>query len=205
MISTIIFDLNRVLVDDDFFYKKLPKFDTLLRKELEIGSDVFINNYRKYASYMGTGVMGEEEFWNMVLSDAGAKKNIGFCKRFIRDIVFKKEGIMPVLHILKSMGYKLVVLAGDSEYFAEHKIKNFGFDKVFDHVFTSAQYGLSKNDERIYENVVKDLGVSPEECVFIDDKTSHLVPAEMIGMHGIWFTNIKKLIIDLEHKGIKLK
>jgi putative hydrolase of the HAD superfamily len=204
VISTIIFDLNRVLVDDDFFYKKLPKFDVLLRKELGISTDVFINHYRKYAPYMGTGVLKEDEFWNMVLSDAGAKKNVRFCKRFIRDIVYKKEGIMPVLRILKNMGYKLVVLAGDSDYFAEHKLNNFGFDKVFDHVFTSAQYGLSKSDERIYENVVKDLEVSPEECVFVDDKISHLVPAEMVGLQGVWFTNVKKLLIDLEHKGIKL-
>lgn len=67
----------------------------------------------------------------------------------------------------------------------------------FDVVIASGDVGIAKPDIRIYELIAKQLGVQPEDCVFIDDRQDYCDGAQLAGMKTIIYTNNSNLIEDL--------
>lgn len=57
--------------------------------------------------------------------------------------------------------------------------------ELFDAFVESSVVGLRKPDPRIYQRVLGDLGVEPEEAAFLDDIGRNLKPARALGMTTI--------------------
>lgn len=55
----------------------------------------------------------------------------------------------------------------------------------FDHVVESSKVGCRKPEPRFYEIACELLGVTPNECVFLDDLGINLKPAAAMGMRTI--------------------
>ena len=56
---------------------------------------------------------------------------------------------------------------------------------LFDHVIESSKAGVRKPDPAIYLMMCDALGVSPSECVYLDDLGINCKPAAQLGMHAI--------------------
>ena len=69
---------------------------------------------------------------------------------------------------------------------------------MFDAVIESSKVGVRKPDERFYEIACETVGVSPDECVFLDDLGVNLKPAKAMGMTTIKVLNADQAINDLE-------
>ena len=59
------------------------------------------------------------------------------------------------------------------------------FPGMFDAVVISAEVGMRKPEERIFRHAIDQLGLQPEECVFVDDLEANVTAAESIGMTGV--------------------
>ncbi|OGL26438.1 hypothetical protein A3E49_01940 [Candidatus Saccharibacteria bacterium RIFCSPHIGHO2_12_FULL_49_19] len=70
--------------------------------------------------------------------------------------------------------------------------------KLFDDVVLSYEAGVAKPEPRIYELAMQNLGVKPEEAVFIDDQEHYVEAAKTLGMKGIYFQDFKQMKSDLE-------
>lgn len=57
--------------------------------------------------------------------------------------------------------------------------------RLFHHVIESSKVGIRKPDPRIYTMMTDALGVSPENCVYLDDLGINLKPAKELGMTTI--------------------
>ncbi len=75
---------------------------------------------------------------------------------------------------------------------------------AFNAVVLSEETGISKPKKEAYERVLSDLGVSPEEAVFIDDSLENVKGAERLGMRGILYENPEKLKESLRKMGVVL-
>ena len=64
----------------------------------------------------------------------------------------------------------------------EHGIKN--FDDYFDKVYYSCRLGMRKPDKEIFEFVLKENNLKPEETVFIDDSPQHVKGAGECGINA---------------------
>ena len=64
-----------------------------------------------------------------------------------------------------------------------------GVYALFDRVLESRVLGVRKPDPRFYTLACEELGVSPDECVFLDDLGINLKPARALGMHTIKVTD----------------
>lgn len=64
---------------------------------------------------------------------------------------------------------------------------------LFDDIVCSADVGIAKPDPRVYALAAERLGLSPAECVFIDDLDSNVDAAREAGMQAVCFR------IDLGH------
>jgi putative hydrolase of the HAD superfamily len=77
--------------------------------------------------------------------------------------------------------------------------------ELFDVVIESAKVGIRKPDPRIYQMMCDALGVTPVQCVFLDDLGGNLKPARAMGMTTIRVDNGPQAIAELETAtGIKL-
>jgi putative hydrolase of the HAD superfamily len=63
------------------------------------------------------------------------------------------------------------------------------FPSLFDAVVISGEVGMRKPEERIFWHAVGLLGLTPEECVFIDDLEVNVVAAEAVGMTAVLHTD----------------
>ena len=60
---------------------------------------------------------------------------------------------------------------------------------MFEYIGMSYATGFLKPDERAYLDVTEHLGVSANECVFIDDRPQYCAAADKLGMKTILYTN----------------
>ena len=74
----------------------------------------------------------------------------------------------------------------------------FHLDRVFDKMFISAEIGLAKPDQRIYEYVASALKIRTGEIIFVDDNSENIAGANNAGMHAIQFFETRKLLEELQ-------
>ncbi|MCE2391192.1 MAG: HAD family phosphatase [Proteobacteria bacterium] len=68
----------------------------------------------------------------------------------------------------------------------------------FDAVFESAVLGLRKPDPRVYRYVCAELGIGPEQAVFLDDIGANLKSARALGMRTIRVVEPREALAELE-------
>lgn len=61
---------------------------------------------------------------------------------------------------------------------------------AFDGVFASGYVGMRKPDRCFYEHVLKEIGVAPQEAIFVDDKMENVIPATDVGIVGVHCVDI---------------
>ena len=70
----------------------------------------------------------------------------------------------------------------ERELKSEHGVKN--FDDYFDKVYYSCRLGMRKPDKEIFELVLNENKLTPEETVFIDDSAQHVKAAGELGINS---------------------
>jgi HAD superfamily hydrolase (TIGR01509 family) len=76
--------------------------------------------------------------------------------------------------------------------------------ELFDVVAISGEVGHAKPSAEIFHHVLAELGVSPEETLFIDDNAENIQAAERLGIVGIVHTDAQSLRQQLVKLGVLL-
>jgi putative hydrolase of the HAD superfamily len=103
---------------------------------------------------------------------------------------------------LKRRGFLTAILSNMGDNVLENMKREFDWLPRFDVLVWSFQLRMAKPDPAIYHYVLKELGVSPEESLFLDDKLINIHAAQALGMQAIQFTNVAKLRADLLAAGL---
>lgn len=69
---------------------------------------------------------------------------------------------------------------------------------MFDAVVLSCDHGVRKPDPAIYEIALAEIGLPPQECVFVDDIGGNLKPARAMGMATLKHTDAASTLEALE-------
>lgn len=72
----------------------------------------------------------------------------------------------------------------------------YAFLHVFDAVIFSAEVGLAKPDPQIYQLMLAQLAVSPQQSIFVDDFLENVEAARAVGMHAIQFRSFEQFCAD---------
>ena len=76
-------------------------------------------------------------------------------------------------------------------------LNHYGLEDLFDATILSCEIGAGKPDETIYREALRQLDVTPDEAVFIDDLPANVTGARAIGMHAIHFRDTPSLKSEL--------
>lgn len=69
---------------------------------------------------------------------------------------------------------------------------------LFDVVIESSRIGVRKPEPRFFELTCAELGITPDQAVYLDDLGTNLKPARKMGMHTIKVEDHAKAIAELE-------
>ena len=61
---------------------------------------------------------------------------------------------------------------------------NYTADDYFDRIFTSQEMHMKKPDDEIFQTVIKEACINPNETIFIDDLEVNCIAAEKNGIHA---------------------
>jgi len=80
--------------------------------------------------------------------------------------------------------YKVSVLS-NADMSLRGRLERDGLHGLFDDVVVSAEVGMAKPDPAIFRLAVERLGLTPAECVFVDDWDDNVEAARAVGMRGV--------------------
>ena len=191
--KNIIFDLGNVLV------KLNPEGCIGAFKAIGMGELVDSNPQSegmKLMGKLGVGMITTEAFCDaareLTGTDVTNEDIIDAANKMLVEITdYKKERLLQ----LKKAGYRLFLLSNTIDvhwgYCVEHLFpyQNHGVEDYFEHCFLSQRMHLAKPDARIYEEVIRQANINPDETLFIDDLKENCEAAEKLGIHT--FQNVK--------------
>lgn len=61
------------------------------------------------------------------------------------------------------------------------------YEPLVDRCYFSAEVGLAKPDPAYFEHVAVDLGLAPDELLFIDDSRENIAAARQLGLRAVWW------------------
>lgn len=172
----ILWDIMGTLVHDPFF-EEMPdffdmSFDALLKK-LRPGPWVDFELGRRT----------EAEFLDDFFADGRDFDRSGFV-RTVRDAYRWLPGMEELLVDLRAAGCSMHAFSNYPVWYRMIE-ERLGASRFLDWTFVSCRTGVRKPDPAAYVNVLNELGVSGESCIFIDDRESNCEAACDVGIRGI--------------------
>jgi len=200
-IKVILFDLGRVLVDFDHLRaaERIAGFCSKTPRQIY---DLFFESTATID--FEAGKISPQDFYLQVKQMLDLKLSYASFEPIWNDIFFlspKNRSVFGLVNNLR-VNYKTALLSNINILHYEYLKQNFPVFGVFDKVFLSFQLGLIKPDKEIYNLVVRDLGVNPQEIFYTDDRPELVESAKSLGLRGCVFTNFNQLISELKDQGI---
>lgn len=142
------------------------------------------------------GLISEEEYCARFFKDGRPIDIQGF-KAMMKRSYQWMNGVEPLLQELRDAGHRMYALSNYSPWYAliEEKL---GLSRYLGWDFVSCKTGVRKPDPEAYLGPVRSLGVTPDRCIFVDDRQKNVDAARAVGMQGILRTDsIEELRRDL--------
>lgn len=188
MIKAIIFDCFGVIYPDtlNIVQRQYLHGESLKKKELQ--------QLRLSCDY---GRISRDKFWDE------SAKILGVSRRQLDTELDKVRGadweLLEYIKCLKK-SYKTAIVSNVGVGFLEKIFdKNRKQSEYFDEIIESGQLGIIKPDPRIYLYAADSLGISTDECIFIDDRARLAKGAEDTGMKAIVYKDFDDFKIRLEN------
>lgn len=124
------------------------------------------------------------------LDEAEIRSALGALYRVTQANWILDKDTLLSLRILESAGYRLGLVsnAGDDED-VRTLARNFGIDRFFDFILTSAACSYRKPHPRIFEVALMHWGFPASETAMVGDSLeADILGAERAGMFSIWYT-----------------
>jgi putative hydrolase of the HAD superfamily len=197
-IKNIIFDYGNVIFEIDF-EKAQQAFRNLGIKDVESvfahsGQNPLFDKFDK-------GLIGASEFRSGVRELSGMKNSTDeeIDKAWNSLLIGVPEGNHELMLDLKNK-YRTFLLSNNNEihysfimdYLKEnHEMQD--NSNLFEKDYYSHLMGMRKPNKDIFERVLNEQGLVPEETLFVDDSPQHLEAAGQLGIKTVLFNNPKEL------------
>ncbi|MDD5560902.1 MAG: HAD family phosphatase [Candidatus Omnitrophica bacterium] len=195
-IKVVLFDLGNVLVDFDLrpaverisgFCSKAP--GEIFKLFLDSGATI---SFEK-------GELSAEEFYVRVKDALGIKLGYESFVSIWNEVFFFSPKNRAVYHIANRLkkNYRIALLSNTNILHFRHIKSSFPIFNIFERLFLSFEIGAVKPEKIIYQKVIKELGVLPENIFYTDDRPELVKGASCLGIKSFLFTGAEQLIKDL--------
>lgn len=102
-----------------------------------------------------------------------------------RDTIILKDGVFEYLKMLRKNNCSLNVLTASPHKMLDPCLMRNGIYDMFDNIWSTDDFGLTKVQPEIYKKAVKRLGVKVDEAVFFDDNVGAVKTAKEAGLYVV--------------------
>ncbi len=99
--------------------------------------------------------------------------------------VLLRRDLVQRVRRLRADGYRTALLTNNIAEFSAGWRAMLPVDELFEVVIDSSEVGLRKPDPRIFEMLLRKLGLAANRVVFLDDAPGNVEAARRVGMHAI--------------------
>ena len=194
MITTVVFDIGKVLIgfDWDRYMRELFDEETAVR----VTGAMFGGGDWKE---LDRAVLSEEEvLGRFYAAEPGYRKEIDKAFERVGECIERREWAIPMIKAIKQRGYRVLFLSNMSEHVMGSNPQAYDFTDHMDGGIWSCRVNRIKPDPEIYRILLKEYGLSAEECLFIDDTPCNIAAAKKLGMKTILFSGREQLEADLD-------
>lgn len=193
MIKTIIIDWHGVIDRKTF-----EKFVHLISKETNQDFLISKSLIQELANEWTLGRIEPNIFWQELkklfkLNTSQIEK----LKGYILNVDFNKE----VINFLKEnrKKYRMILLSDCPKDKAEI-IKNSKNIDLFDNICFSYEKHMSKENPKLFSELLDQLHLFPNECLYIDDNEKHINTTSLMGLKTCFFKNIDSIVATIQNK-----
>lgn len=115
--------------------------------------------------------------------------------------VFPYYDTLYTLEKLSENDYLLGVIANGKSKIKQFRIYSLGIEHAINYLSTSETVGYRKPHPRIFEDMIDQLDVLPEEIMYVgDDALNDVAPARAMGMVSVWYKQENAELEPLEEE-----
>ncbi len=197
MIKNLLFDMGNVIIDIDIplthrAFGKLAGVDDVTANEL-FRTKAFFRHFEG-------GELAEADFRAALKQEFGGNDwpeeaiDEAWCTLLLD---MPKERLDLIAELGKT--YRVFLLSNTNpihvrEITRRAAAMGVDFPGLFEKLYISSELGLMKPDPAIYEHVLTDAGLVPEETLFIDDNPDNLLAANALGVQTLRLDPIGSLV-----------
>ena len=176
MNKVFLFDVGNVLMypfSFEGFYNSLN-----IKEDFDSFKEFFIRT----CILSESGKISDYDFFNGIIKEYDLDIDIDEIRKIYLDSDgdFNPEAL-DLLKKIKSKGYKIYILSDLKETdFSDFKAHV--SEDLYDKFYKSYEIGYTKPDKEIFEYVINDIGVEPNNILFFDDKEKNIEGAKKLGI-----------------------
>lgn len=193
-IRALLFDYGGVLAEEGF---REGLFFIARQRGLDADAFYKVAQEGVYDSGFVTGEGDEADFWRYLrerfpLQGDDRSLSTEILQRFVL-----RPQLMALVRRLRANGFVVGILS-DQTVWLDQLDRQDHFYREFDRLYISYRLGKGKRDASLFEDVAVDLGLAPDEVIFIDDNRGNVERARSRGMIGIEYVSGEQCLAQLE-------
>ncbi|CAH0539224.1 HAD family hydrolase [Vibrio marisflavi] len=199
-IKNIVFDIGNVLV----------RWSPLEIARLTFGSESKANEMAPRIfqcetwAELNEGKLTEKQAMQWYQTELGlSEQTVEMLFFYIKESLIPVYGTYDLLGKLKKSGYKIFALTDNVVEIVAFLKQRYDFWAAFEGAVVSAEVGCLKPSADIYNELLEQYQLVPNETVFLDDVLANVQGAQKAGIHSIQFLNIFQCEEELKSMGVK--
>jgi putative hydrolase of the HAD superfamily len=162
----------------------------------DVAADEFWQRYWEYRDALDRGTISAIGYWEQIANDLGASWGAADIQSLwaadFRSWISVEPGTVDLLDQLHAGGTRLALLSNAGYDFAG-PLRFSPMARYFERVFISAELDELKPEPAIYLHVMGELGITPLQMVFIDNKSVNTDAAAALGITVHHFVGVDDL------------
>lgn len=189
MIKIILFDFGSVLGSDT----DILAVDKEIAEKTGLTNESLQNIFNEYWPKLKVGAINLKDYYKAIVNKSTHPITVADLEKLHYEKIYIDNSVLNLVKELKKKGHRIMILSNESLEGMSDKKKKFQLDQIFEKIYNSAEIGLAKPDNRIFEYVIKDLNNASEDILFIDDWDINIDAAKKSGMQAIQFSTVGEL------------
>lgn len=197
MIRAIIFDIGGVVFRPKNFHPLAKEYAKIMKREESEVYAVFVRNWHIWKF----GKITEDEFFGNILKELRVEIDREKLREIMHSFPKTDKGVTSLIERLRKR-YEIFALSNHTREFFDFLYRKYRLNRMFKRIFTSCETGLAKPDPRFFGCMLRETGMKPGECVFVDDREENVRAARSLGMKAVLFSDSGQLERELRELGV---
>jgi putative hydrolase of the HAD superfamily len=196
MIKVVFFDFGGVLAEEGFREGLLA-----IARQHGLDPQEFLKTAVDLTFNHGfvTGKIDGKIYWQMLREKTGIHASNDALTHEVLSRFTIRPWMLDIVKKVKQAGIRVAILSDQTTWLDEFA-KNYGVFQLFERIFNSYYIGMCKRDLALFDYVVAEMGVKPEEALLVDDNQGNIERAKQRGLQGIIFQSKEAFESELKGK-----